>query len=292
MEEREGMMWIGKDKMLKGWKSRFVIGFGGALFLFSKKEDYKPEAILLLTQHSLESNLDIKSDKKHVIGLLPTSDAKKSTKLLLAVDSDDDKKGWIEFLTKNMKNPAPSHSPENPHASKGKGVKYALESSVANSTVGQKILKQVMDDQIWKVIDEMTSVLKEVKGEEVSKKFRASLVKGGTKIAVLYNNKLISNEIVLEWYAIMLKLSSAVVDFYQMPSIFDGDHIVSLLTNLKNSLDTHLSKKLSPKNYALVELLYEILCDGSLISNFFTKGKWPQLAVIAKILDDKAKAKH
>ena len=124
--------------------------------------------------------------------------------------------------------------PQLPPANKEKkGIKYSFETNVASSMLGRKIIKEALPTEAWQVLEAVCSFLEQVKGAETALKFKKSFLKVGTKVGLLHYNKLLPDDIIFNYRQRFLKLGTIIVDFYQMPSIFDCHVIIKSLNELR-----------------------------------------------------------
>lgn len=167
---------------------------------------------------------DPKTDKKFVFGI-----ADKGTTYVFSCSSEEEKKEWVVHLQANK-----DKEPQLPPANKEKkGMKYSFETNVASSMLGRKIVKESLPTEAWQVLQALCSFIEQVKGAETAQTFKKSFLKVGTKVGLLHYNKLLSDEVVYNYRQMFLKLGTIIVDFYQMPSIFDCQVIIRFLKELK-----------------------------------------------------------
>lgn len=189
--------------------------------------------MLDLRLYQLDS-ADVKTEKKHVLVLKG-----KDKTILFAASTEQEKDEWATQIKAQLGR-EPSTPPENGHA-KGKGAKYAIQTNVASSVLGRKLIKEIVDADTWKILDAVCSYLTKTRGEETASKFKKDIVKIGTKIAILHNNKLLSKEALEKMNKTIRPIAQTVVDYYQMPSIFDAPTLATFINALRRYVFTYLT---------------------------------------------------
>jgi len=247
--------------------------------IITKKTSFAPSGGLELQKLELLEG-SIKTDKKFVFAL---KDAEKGKTFIFSCANEEERAEWLSHLRAN-KDKAALPPPTNACASNKKGLKYSFETNVAASMLGRKLIKDALPAETWQVVDALCSFIKQVKGEDTAQAFKKSLVKIGTKVALLHHNKLISDGEVFQWRKAVLKLGATVVDFYQMPSIFDCQVITGLLNDIKRDMEFKLTPKLMPSSIEKFNIVFGLLADEALVTNFFQKKKWKELDSIAVII--------
>jgi len=279
---KEGELLKSKDQKRKTWNQKWVILTQGAIYYYRKKTNYEPAGVIELKEFELEDNPQVRTEKKNVIVL--RSKADKTKRVLFSSGNEQDREEWHQYIKQQLEQ-EPSAPPENAHAkAKGKGTKYAIQANVASSIVGRKIIKEVVDADSWKALDSILSFLKKAKGEEVAAKFKKDLVRIGTKLAIFYNNKLINDADIDKMQHAMRILAQTVVDYYQMPSIFDAATLVNCLNNLRKTTEPHLEGKIKPNTLQKYKDLFELASNEELLTSLFEKGKWPELEELSTII--------
>lgn len=273
---KEGFLSKSGEQKVKLWKQRWFVLVGGSLYYYNKKTNFTPAGVLKLQEYVIEDTVE--SDKK--VFVLKTKSTGK--KVLLSAGTEEEKHEWIASFKHHQALP-PSPPPDNPHA-KGKGTKYAIETSVASSVIGKKLIREVVDEDTWQLLDAFCGYLKAQKGEEEGNRFRKNMVKIGTKMVVLYNNKLLTKELLLDLRKVVVRLCILIVDYYQMPSIFDVKNVVNGILEVKGVVELPLAHKLSDKSMQQFQAIFKVLADEALISELFAKKKHEELQVIATII--------
>jgi len=262
---------------VKGWKQRWFVLHGSSLYYYTKSSSYAPKGVLELQTLELIETPD-KIDKNFAFGL---KDA--TTLHFLSASNEGEKQEWIESIKANKEKEA-LPPPENSSIKKKKGVKYAFETNLASSILGRRLIKDAVPGEAWQILDNVSSFIGKVKGEETGKAFKKDFLKIGSKLGLLHYNKIVGDEVVKRWRKVFLKLASVVVDFYQMPSIFDCQIILKILTDLKKDADEILVPKLSTRSIEKLNFVFNVITDEALIANFFQKKKWKELENIATII--------
>jgi len=276
---KEGFLLKSKDQKRKSWNQKWVILSRGALYYYRKKTNFSPAGVLELKDYDLEDNPEVRTEKKNVFVL---RSKEKAQRVLFAASTEQERDEWIALIKQQVdKEPAPP--PENPSA-RGKGAKYTIQANVASSLIGRKLIKEIVDPDSWKALDAICSFIKQVRGEEVATKFKKDLVKIGTKLAILHHNKLVTDEAILKMNQAVIQLAQTVVDYYQMPSIFDAATLVSYVNALRSATEPHLENKIKPKTMQKFKDLFVIGCSEELHTNLFEKDKWPELGEISAII--------
>lgn len=276
---KDGLLLKSTDKKRKSWNQKWIILTKGALFIYRKKTNFAPSGEVELRDFELEDNVDGKIDKKYVFALKRKDRTKR---LLFSAATEQEKTEWIEQIKQQL-DKAPSQPPENVHA-KGKGAKYTIQSNVASSIIGRKLLKEAVDADSWKALDAIYGFLKKSKGEDVANKFKKDLIRIGTKLAILYNNKLVTDDALEKMSLAVRHLAQTVVDYYQMPSIFDAPTLITYFAALRSATEPHFENKIKPKTMQKYKDLFEVACSEELLVNFFEKGKWPELEELSTII--------
>jgi hypothetical protein len=165
-----------------------------------------------------------KTDKKFVFGIVD-----KGKTYLFSCNNEEERKEWLTHLKANK-----DKEPQLPPANKEKkGIKYSFETNVASTMLGRKIVKESLPTEAWQVLEAVCSFIGQAKGTETAQAFKKSFLKVGTKVGLLHFNKLLSDDVVFNYRQMFLKLGTIVVDFYQMPSIFDCQVIIKFLTDMR-----------------------------------------------------------
>jgi len=270
---KEGFLSKSAEQKVKLWKQRWFMLVGGTLFYYNKQTNYTPAGLLKLQEYTIEDTVE--SDKKTFVLKSNTS----GKRLLLSATTEEEKNEWVAILKVNQGLP-PSPPPDNLHA-KGKGTKYAFEASVASSVLGKKFIREVVDEDAWLVLDAFCSYLKEIHGEDEANKFRKNMVQVGTKMVVLYNNKLLSKEVLVDLTKVVSRLCTLIVDYSQMPSIFDVKNVTNNLLEVKMVIEAPLTHKLSVKSMQKFQAIFKVLSDEAMLTELFAKKKHPELQAIA-----------
>jgi Domain of unknown function (DUF758) len=168
----------------------------------------------------------IKTDKKFVFAI-----ADKGKTFIFSCTSEEERAEWVSLLRLNKgKDPQPPPTNGTPER---KGLKYSFETNVASTMLGRKIIKENLPAEAYQVLDALCSFIEQVKGPQTAQAFKKAFLKFGSKIGLLHYNKFISDEEAFNWRKRFLKFGSIVVDFYQMPSIFDCQVITKQLNDMK-----------------------------------------------------------
>jgi len=165
-----------------------------------------------------------------------------------------------------------------------KSMKYSFETNVASTILGKKIIKESLPTEAWQVLEALCKFIEQVKGSDTAQKFKKCFLKVGTKVGILHHNKLLSDEVVFTHRQMILKLGTIVVDFYQMPSVFDCQVIVKHIEEIRRGMEEKLNPLLTSRNMEKFNFAVNLLKDEELITNFFQKKKWQELDTIAKIV--------
>lgn len=275
---KDGLLLKSTDQKRKSWSQKWIILTKGSLYLYRKKTNFSPSGVVELRDFELEENADIK-DKKNVFALRRKDRTKR---LLFSASSEQDRSEWVGLIKQQL-DKAPSNPPENVNA-KGKGAKYSIQANVASSILGRKLLKEVVDADSWKALDTIHSFLRKERGEETANKFKKDLIRIGTKLAVLYNNKLVTDDAIAKMTIAVRNLASTVVDYFQMPSIFDAPTLVTYFDALRAATEPQLENKIKPKTLQKYKDLFEVACSEELLISFFEKGKWAELEELTVLI--------
>jgi len=227
----------------------------------------------------LEDNADIRTEKKHVFVLRDTG---KTKRVLFSASNEQERDEWVGLIKQQL-DKEPSPPPDNVNA-KGKGAKYTIQANVASSIVGRRLIKEVVDPDSWKALDAIYSFLRKARGEETATKFKKDLMRIGTKLAILHSNKFVSDETVERMAASVRQLAQTVVDYYQMPSIFDAATLIQRFNDLRNVTEPHLENKIKPKTMKKFRELFDIACSEELLTTLFEKQKWSELDELSAII--------
>jgi len=269
----EGWLFKKSAGGLQTWKLRWFTLKGGSIVYYKKSGDEKVRGTITVKGMTFEG--DKFSEKKYIIRL--SSEGKTRE---LAAKSEKEQQHWLEAL-KN----ASSQEPIEPEKKKEKkGALYSIESAAVGSALGKGVLKKVIDPSVWEIVDSLSSFVAATKDEATAAIFQEDVVKIIGKTVILYQQKQLGEEAIEDLVKIGVRASSIVIDYYQMPSIFNGEVLINKLQDSQRSLEGLLQPKLTPKNFARISRTINLFSDEKLLADLFTKNKWKELADIVAIL--------
>eukprot|EP01113_Clastostelium_recurvatum_P003249 TRINITY_DN11412_c0_g1_i7.p1 TRINITY_DN11412_c0_g1~~TRINITY_DN11412_c0_g1_i7.p1 ORF type:complete len:333 (-),score=78.43 TRINITY_DN11412_c0_g1_i7:153-1016(-) len=165
-----------------------------------------------------------------------------------------------------------------------KGAKYAIENAAASSAVGKAIIKKLVQKDFIQAVDSFENFLRKYKNDAIATEFRRNIEKSLVKHALLLHNKRLDAAAEKEMIRHHLRIAQLVIDYYQMPSIFDIDIMMEALTQKRAFFERNIAPQLSPKNAALAARVFDVIVDQELITELFQKGKWAELGDIAGVM--------
>jgi len=273
----EGWLYKKSEAALQTWKLRWYVLQEGSL-MYSKKQGGPIQGTMSVKGCSIEDIENTgKSDSKHVFRVL-LGDSKKAR--LFATKTVVEKQQWISSLK--------SHSTMEPVAKcvpdKKKGALYSIESAAMSSKLGKTLLNKSVHADVWVLVEAFGAFLSIYKDETTAVTYREDVEKILTKVALLYQNKQISEENVTQLTKIGLSISQQFIDYYQMPSIFDAVEMIKIIEKARNYLEPLLLSKLTEKNAVRFTRVATLLQDEALLTDLFKKNKWSELGDIVKVL--------
>lgn len=111
-------------------------------------QSFAPIGDLELQKLQVVEEVEDKVEREHVFAL---KDTHKGKLYFLSAESEEQRRAWINIILEN-KNKDPHPPPENANASAKKGVMYSLETNVASSVFGKKLIKDSVPQEAWQVI--------------------------------------------------------------------------------------------------------------------------------------------
>eukprot|EP01112_Ceratiomyxa_fruticulosa_P004676 TRINITY_DN15220_c0_g1_i1.p1 TRINITY_DN15220_c0_g1~~TRINITY_DN15220_c0_g1_i1.p1 ORF type:complete len:279 (-),score=65.94 TRINITY_DN15220_c0_g1_i1:20-856(-) len=274
--------WLNKKSVggLQTWKSRWFTLKGGSI-IYYKKQGGKVQGTISVKGMTISEG--DKGDKKYIIRL--TSDGKTRE---LAARTEKEQQNWLEaFRNASTQDPiAPEKKKEK------KGALYSIESAAVGSAIGKNVLKKVVDPSVWEMFDSLSSVIASTKDEATAATFHEDVLKIIGKTAILYQQKQLDDAEIEKLEKIAKKASTCVIDYYQMPSIFNAEYTIGILQDSQKSLEALLQPKLTPKNFERILRTITLFSDEKLVADLFNKKKRKELVEIDYILQKQVVQVH
>jgi len=266
--------WLMKKSVggLQTWKSRWFTLKGGSV-IYYKKQGGKVQGTITVKGMTIAEGEKV--DKKYIIRL--TSEGKTRE---LAARTEKEQQTWLEAFRN-----ASTQDPVEPEKKREKkGALYSIESAAVGSAIGKNVLKKVVDPSVWEIVDSLSSFIAATKDEATAAIFHEDVLKIIGKTAILYQQKQLDDTEIEKLEKIAKKTSTCVIDYYQIPSIFNAEFTISILQESQRSFEALLQPKLTPKNFDRILRTITLFSDEKLLADLFTKNKWKELADIVAIL--------
>lgn len=281
---KEGILWKGKAKWkTTSWNQRWIILTRGALYYYRKKTNLSYAGVLELSLYDIKEHPDVKTGDRQDVFLLQQRKGG-SKQVLLSAQSPQEREEWIAIIKQHQQDKDPLLTFKNPHAAPNKSASYKMQANVASSALGRKLIKEIVDDDSWKALDALTRFIRAIKGEEVANKFKKDLLSIGSKLALLHKHNMLSENALPEMNKAVRVLAQAVVDYYQMPSIYDADTLITFFDGLRKATEPQFEGKVTPKSLQKLKDIFNLACDHTLLDDFFTQGKWGELSELVGII--------
>jgi len=271
----EGWMYKKSAGGLQTWKLRWFVLQDGSLLYFKKQGDKLQGTVAIKGVVVDEADNSGKSDRKYIFRLQFSEEKIKS----FGVASADEKNRWVKQIREHS-----TLEPISSQVAPKKGAMYSIESAAAGTSLGKGLLKKVVDKEVWVLVDAFSSFLAAKKDQATAATFHEDVVKTLTKAALLYQANQLTDEHTKELLKLGLRITQITIDYYQMPSIFDPNIVLSIIAEIRAYLESVFAPRLTAKNALRLTRAISLFQDEALLTDLFTKNKWKELGEIVVIL--------
>eukprot|EP01113_Clastostelium_recurvatum_P041411 TRINITY_DN6571_c0_g1_i3.p1 TRINITY_DN6571_c0_g1~~TRINITY_DN6571_c0_g1_i3.p1 ORF type:complete len:323 (+),score=79.27 TRINITY_DN6571_c0_g1_i3:109-969(+) len=257
----------------QSWKARWFELKDGTL-LYYAKQGGSLKGSINIAHTKIES---LETSGKFAFIVIPSSGGEGK---MLAAPTMAEKQDWLRDLQGSTeKTPLPG----SPKPAK-KGARYALESAAAGSLVGKALIKKAMSKDFKAAIDAFNSFMIKAKGEAIATKLHENMERALVKQMLLMHNHQLTVEQIDEIVRHNLILAQLIIDYSQMPSIFDVNEFLKALEVKRTFFTQYVAPLLTVKNAACATYAFSIIMDEALLTDLFTKNKHPELKVISGVM--------
>eukprot|EP01113_Clastostelium_recurvatum_P022729 TRINITY_DN2720_c0_g1_i6.p1 TRINITY_DN2720_c0_g1~~TRINITY_DN2720_c0_g1_i6.p1 ORF type:complete len:220 (+),score=32.30 TRINITY_DN2720_c0_g1_i6:39-698(+) len=207
----EGWLYKRSGRAIPSWKLRWFVLQEGSL-LYYGKQGGALKGTIIVHGATIEDIDNAKTGSKPSFGIVSEgSDAPR----ILAAKTSAEKQAWLTALRGNTSKAA---IPQSPSKVK-KGAMYAVGSVAMGSKLGKSIVRKSVHSDVWLLVGDAVSFLSQYKDEATGAAFQNDVEKMITKIALLYQDKHITEEQLTSLMLLAAHLVRLCIDYYQMPSV-------------------------------------------------------------------------
>ena len=148
--------------------------------------------------------------------------------------------------------------------SKGKSMKQAA----ATSGAGKRLLKSKLPE-VFIFLDYIKEFVAHINEKGRAKEIKGNILTLAVKIALLYNDKVLTASAFKDIKFPIIRLWSCYVDYCDMPFAIDIPEVVGLANNVKKSLETTLKEHVTPKTLSTMKETFEYLLSEEMLTKIF-----------------------
>jgi len=265
------------------WKDRFIILLEGSLFYYQTQTDLTPRGVYHLARCHVEDVSEKKAKRKNVFTLVTPDHGE----IYFGARDESERADWIDALRKHILL-QPSPPPEKEFMRKTKSASVYISGKLIDSVMNLgntgKYIREIVTDDTLVIIESVKAFLTQYYGSEKATKAEKQLLSIGAKVAVLYKEKQITKQY-FECAIVPLRLFiSKVIDGQEIPFAFSVVDLIDSLRTLQKLFEQILRPYLHEKTLTKLKEIFDLLCNESMLEDFFEKKKWKECELVGTTL--------
>jgi len=178
----------------------------------------------------------------------------------------------------------PPTPPPSRTAEKKTKITSQLVDAVTNIPQVRKMLKDMVPDDTFLVLNAIKSFISKVDFPEQADALELMALQLGAKVATLYKDQKVTRDYLIPTIEPLHTVCDKLIDGYEIPFAFNASEVVVAINELTAVLDMLLKPHLSDKAMKDFAALMGYLANEELLDDFFTKKKWKETQEVCETL--------